>query len=1052
MTHTPLGAQPHLVESLAKVAKRDQVARKLLVSPNIAAGRELLRRFSLTHGGWIGFEVTTPRPLALRLARGPMERSGLSAADAFEEQAMVDRSLDWALASEGGRLGDLSEGVGFREKVHEAVSALRLAGIGPPQIGRARLADWRKRRFLMRVLERYEGLLAKRGRADTAMILRLGVDALEDAGGLPPSLDADIVLLLPGLGTRGLAGRLIAALCGRGARVLETDPVFGLAQPEAVLWNRRRDSAPGSRLFDPEREGANGGEPTGAPGEEHLDIAFFRAGSINDELREVLRRIAQRGLRWDQVEIISADPAAYGSALHALSTRLGIPATYAAGLPIERTRTGRVMRGYLDWISEGFQAGPIRRLLEAGDLRPRTKNAPSPATLARRFRSLRVGWGRKRYRSQIREGLAAIEKMERHKREPEERFEQRREQMHDELQALKSILFPALKATPTVPDRMGAGGEPVSPAEIARGLLAFLKRVPRGQGPDLAARDDAGRVLGRVEATLRRRTNFRAAVAILRRHLEVRVRAEQPGADPDDRGAPWSSEGGALHLADFEHGGYSGREVVFMVGLDADRVPGPGGQDPVLLDGDRRVLGGGLPTSTELMHERVFRFAALIARLRGSVTMSFTSWSASEARIAGPSPTLLQSLRLARGDAALTFHDLDATLGRVVSAIPAPGSPALDREDVWMAALGGGGVLRTGVDSVRGAFPRLDRGLAAKHMRMLGTPSAVHGVIEPRPEELDPRRNPSVVVSASRLEALGTCPLRYLHQSVLRVYPPDDPELDPDKWLDPLRRGGLLHAVFEETLAEARDRGIGIDESRFEELALLALARGIARTRFEMPVPGEGTLRRETAGLEEDVRSFVRMVRQRGAPWIALELTFGLGEDEPISVDLDGGPVHVRGAIDRVDEDLQGVRVVDYKTGGTYGFPSDSGTFHGGRRLQHAIYALAADVSVGGLVAGGEYHFPTRRGENQVFAFDRLRLAGVGTLLGHMLDGVAAGSFVPTDEAGDCKFCDYAEICRASSGEWGKVVSPLADWSREHLNTGLDPALVYLKRTRTFES
>ena len=98
-----------------------------------------------------------------------------------------------------------------------------------------------------------------------------------------------------------------------------------------------------------------------------------------------------------------------------------------------------------------------------------------------------------------------------------------------------------------------------------------------------------------------------------------------------------------------------------------------------------------------------------------------------------------------------------------------------------------------------------------------------------------------------------------------------------------------------------------------------------------------------------------------------------------------------------------------------------------------------------------EYHFPTRRGENELFAFDRFGLAGVDELLGHMLDGVAAGSFVPTDEAGDCTFCDYAEICRVRRGEWGKVTSPLADWAKEHLNTGLSPALVHLKQARTFE-
>ena len=173
-------------------------------------------------------------------------------------------------------------------------------------------------------------------------------------------------------------------------------------------------------------------------------------------------------------------------------------------------------------------------------------------------------------------------------------------------------------------------------------------------------------------------------------------------------------------------------------------------------------------------------------------------------------------------------------------------------------------------------------------------------------------------------------------------------------------------------MREARDRGLGLDEVGFERLALEMLADAIDIARIEMPVPGEGTLKRETAALEEDVRSFVRMVRQRGARWVALELTFGLAGDEPVVLHLDGRTMRLRGAIDRIDEDLQGVRVIDYKTGRPHKFEGTTGAFNGGRRLQHALYALAAEERIGGAVIGGEYHYPTKRGENQVFAFDRL--------------------------------------------------------------------------------
>lgn len=1042
MHPTASPAAPQLVRSLSRIAAKNPVARKLLVATTTAAGRELLRRVSLAGQGWIGFEVTTPRPLAMRLARPAMEQAETTVLDAFEARALLDEAMDYALGADGSLFGDLADGVGFRERAHGAIAALRLAGVDPKWLERARLSDARKRRFLLKMLQRYEHILTSRRRADTADILRLGLAALETEGTkLPASMDADLVLLMPGLGTRGLTGLLLAALAARGAKVLETDAVAGIEAPPRTLWRPAKEPGLRSHLYAPEL----------APAPDPLDATdLFRAASIHEELREVLRRVMARGLRWDQVEIITPDPAAYGSALHALCARLGIPVTFAVGLPIERTRTGRVVRTYLEWIEEGFQADPIRRLLEAGDLRPPpSRREHTGAALARRFRALRVGWGRSRYRTQIRDALAALDESTPNRYETEEGFAHRRERQRRELEALRSILFPTLRETPSVPDHMGHDGRRVSPAELARGLRAFLRRVPKGAGPDRMAREEVDRVLERVEATLVRRTAFLSAVTVLRRHLDLRVRASEPERHGEGA-APWTSEGGHLHLSDLEHGGFSGREAVFLVGMDAERALGAHTQDPLLLDGDRRVLGEELPTSLELLREGQFEFAALFARLRGSVTLSYSAWDAREARSVAPSPLLLQFLRLARRSPSLTFVDLETALGRVVCAVPGASRSVLDADDAWMAELGKGDVLRAGVECVASAFPRLGAGVAAR-AALEGPPGAHHGVVGARPELLDPRRNASLVVSASRLQALGTCPLRYLHEAVLGLHPPDDPELDPDRWLDALRTGELLHSVYQSTLREAKQRGMTMADAAFESLALDALERGIERMRGKMPVPGEGALQRQSASLRSDVRSFVRMVRQRGAPWIALELPFGLGDDEPVTIDVTGGKLRLRGAIDRVDEDLQGLRVIDYKTGVPRDFAGGE-TFGGGRRLQLALYALVAEARLSGQVVSGEYHYPTIRGQNETHTFDRLHMAGVHSLLGLMLEGVAGGYFVPTDSADDCRFCNFADICRAHETGYGKTASPLAEWSAGQTNAALWPAFSSLKRVRTFES
>jgi len=713
------------------------------------------------------------------------------------------------------------------------------------------------------------------------------------------------------------------------------------------------------------------------------------------------------------------------------------------------------VRAYLDWIEGGFQASPIRRLLEAGDLRPvRSTTYRAPGDLARRFRQLRIGWGRRRYRTEIRNALEALDLQEAGPWRSPESFERQIRRARGELEALRSILFPALKATPSVPDRAieGEEGEPVSPAEVARGLRAFLRRVPRGRGPDATAREEILRILERIEVTLRRRTRFQAAVTIVRRHLQIRVRAPQHGSSGDpDGGTPWRSEGGHLHLSDFEHGGFSGRRAFFIVGLDADRVPGGGSQDPVLTDSDRRSLSDELPTSSEIVRERAFRLASLLARLRGRVTLSHGAWNAATARSVAPSPVLLQALRLRERDETLTFADLHSDLGRVAGTIPPEERSPLDSDDVWMGALSAGGVLKAGDSVVRAAFPDLDRGLSAQDERLRGVPGPFHGVVDPRPELFDPRRNADVVLSASRLEDLGACPLRYLFKNVLRLRPPDDPTLDPDRWLDPLQRGSLLHQVYERTLARAKSRGVADRDPSLEPLALEVLAEEATKTRAQVPAPGEGVRQRQLVALEEDVRSFVRMVRDQGAPWIKAEMKFGLLDDEPVSLPLERGVIRVRGAIDRVDETLEGLHVVDYKTGVPYDYEGSTGVFNGGRRLQHALYAEVAERIFGREVKSGSYHFPTRRGQNRIIPFERSDLMKVTGLLDLLLGAVEGGAFVPTDEAGDCKFCDFAQVCRSRTDEYGKISSPLAEWSKELMGVGIQPAFAHLKRARGYE-
>lgn len=1031
----PLSGDPAaacvLVRELESIARRGGRGRKILVARTRGEGRELLRQVALRGCSWAGFEVSTLRPLATKTVARAGAFEGRTVIDAFDEHALAERAIDEALrGGRGLRFRGLGEKVGFRDALRHSVAALRLGGVRASSLTRGDDARASRRQALVTaVLRRYENLLEADGLADNAHILATAVGILQDDSAPPPPHDP--AFLLPGLPDRGLAGRFARALQRHGATLLRSDPVEGLPVPKGILWDVAPPAAPGSHLHAVERH--EGPRPR---------IELFAAGSVQDELRGVLRRAMELGTRWDEVEIVATDPAVYGSALHALADPLGIPVTFAVGLPVERTRPGRVATAYFQWIENDFQEARLRALVEAGDVAPpRPRHRILGPRLARSLRRLRIGWGRERHAARIEAALANVDRMQRRRFQTEEQLERLRERTREDLLALRALIGPVLAATPQLDDR-------VSPAGVATGVKSLLARTAPGTDTDDTALDRLLRRLDRIEATLDRPTDYPSAAAIVKSFLRIRIPA------PRAEGlAPWSSASGHLYLTDLAHGGATGRPCTFIVGMDSARFPGSTHEDPLLRDRDRWHLGRGeLPLARDRTAEIRFNFAQLVARLRGALFLSYCRWDPGESRELSPAPELLQALRLRQGDRTLNFEDLERRLGASESRLPRPTLRTdLDEGDVWLRALAtSDGRLRDGLEAVGRAYPRLGRGMASAaalradeatvHTGFPGTPS-------PPLSYQDLSGQP---FSASRLSDLGACPRRFLLRHVLRAHPPDDPEFDPHRWLNPLERGRLLHKVYEETLKLARERGLDPETDGFLALALSVVEREGAEALRRVPTPSRALHQWEMEALRDDARSFVEMIRAEPPPWVELEMPFGMG-DEPAFIDAGGRMVRVRGFIDRLDDHGAELRVVDYKTGRDYGYGGKSKVYDGGRRLQHLVYTLAAGARTGRPVARMEYHFPTRRGENRVRAFETAELAYGGHLVAALLEGAAAGRFPATENAKeDCRFCDFAEVCGVRTDKWGRNASCRhADWTARNLG-GL-PELDSLRRVRNWE-
>lgn len=983
--------------SLDELAQRQRTARKLLVCSYAAEGRELLRSLALAGRGWIGFEPTDPKKLANELVAHDVARDGLRIADAFDLHALLDVAIDETI----GRFGDglstdlraLCEQVGFRKAIRRSIEALRLEGIDSPALRCADLEDLRKRNFLADIYATYEIKLRHAKFADTAEVYRRAAYGLS-RGTL--TLPRAHIILVPGLPLHGMAGKFIDALRARGA-TLPCDDAVATSQPRFSLAPAAATPAhPDART-----------------------IEIFAASSPLHEIKEVLRRCVARGLHWDEVEIIATDTNVYGCALDSLARRLKIPVSYAVGLPANRTRPGRVVAAYLRWIQQDFSDEIVRALLESGDILPPTDvRSSNGVSLARALRKLRIGWGRARYLNHI--DAAELEAQQERGGDDDERTEdlERREQLREDLIALRALFTRILSATPVIPERLRRHGGGMSPAALAEGLLAILDCAATDHEVDRMAKERIQARLERICATMTRELSFESAVAVLRERLDIRVPAIG-AAGP----APWSSSPGHIHLSSLEHGGYTGRRATFVVGLDAGRFPRANVRDPLLADEDRRRISPSLITTSERIVETQYRFATMFARLRGAVTLSYSAYDTVEARKLGPAAVVLDAYRIQANKPTANYEDFRSATALVATAV-GRGDTLLDTDDVWLAAMADDGVMRVGQHVVRNAFPGLDRGLSAQALRKSAIPGPHHGLLSAR-ALLDPRES-GEVMSPSRLESLGTCPLRYFYRYVLGIKPPDLPQFDPEAWLDPRHRGSLLHEVYENALRAMRNHEIEVLSSDFESLVLRELDAACRKWRGLVPPPSESVYTREVMELRADVGAFAKMCRDQGANWRELELAFGEDGTPPVTIELETGSIRLKGRIDRIDtlEDER-LLVIDYKTGSANYY---KGAFEGGRRLQHFLYSLAVKDLLGADVARMEYRFPTARAEAQTVSYDLESLSAGRELIGALLDNVAAGRFLPTHQRSDCSFCDFRECCRVRTIK-NNTVSPMAAWA-----------------------
>jgi ATP-dependent helicase/nuclease subunit B len=1009
------------ISYLTRFCAEHRLEKKYLIVPSYQTGHQIGEVLAKEGGAWVNLHFVTLPSLAQEAAGIELSTQGTKLISQANALFLVDRVFRRLKAAKKFKyFGQVEATTGIVRALRHSIFALRMAGWKSRDLKPARFISNQKGEEIALILREYEAELDKEKLLDLPGLYLIALKEAKKARRISaPGYEKEFYLYLQDRPLEYLEAEFLKNLAGENLVLVPGEPVYGLRRPPRFDSTALPAAAPKtdverlSWLFSPK---------DAPPPFQDGTIKLFSAIGPANECREIFRRIVTEKIPLDDVEIIHPPGPTYPSLMYALSAKAGLTMTFAEGIPLAFTSPGKVFNGLIEWLEHDYLVNDLCALIEAGALKLPSGNghvALTPLKASRYLRSAMIGWGRDRYAARLETLIEGLEGERSEGAETGEDSAERQERAAQQIKEVESLISLVKEFLELLPEEDEKGK--IDFGAICRGIGEFVGKFACLYGDlDAEARSLLRTKLDEAAAFKTAPLRRTAAFEWLK-NVGAGLRVGASGPAP-----------GHIHLSTWLAGGRSARPVTFVVGLDQGAFPGSGIQDPILLDEERERLNGErkaqpLRTTSESLRENLWRMAAVLAGLKGRVTLSYSAYDIIEERTSFPSSVILQAARLVAGKPDLDYSGLAGMFPEAQAFLPGEKKIAVDETDWWLGKLAPGGKLRDGIEAVKSNFDALSRGIFARERRERPFVSEYEGKIKIDPDEVHPLRNPAIVMSASRLEQLGRCPYGYFLRYVLEVNPPEELELDESRWLSALDRGSLLHEVYAEFMREMRKRGEAVRAAKHRPLIQEIAGGVVARYKEEIPPPSESIFEQEQRGIWEALDVFLAAEEEWAGKCepLLFEVTFGM--DEPAVLDVGGErPMAVAGRIDRIDRVGEGrYRVVDYKTG-SYRIFEELVEFGKGRILQHALYAIAAEqilrkmkIDARPAVVESGYYFPTRKGEgNKVIrGFNR---AAFRALVADLVGILEKGHFVanPGLGDGDCEdYCDYAPICGGAAAK-----------------------------------
>jgi ATP-dependent helicase/nuclease subunit B len=954
---------------------RHGVRRKVLIAPSRQAGYNLSNWIARFGSAWANLIVETPQSLAERLARPQLESKGLCRLSPDEAVFLIHDAIESTLSTlPAGGTSAFAPGHGLTRSVAATVEALRLSHVGPSELD-SRAGSSVRRIFLARVYRRYLERIDTSRRYDVAQVFTTAASLVGES-----SFMRDVAMaVMDEVRLSAVAHTFLDRCrdtCIEFVRIGRPD--FRVDAPADAVASRFGDIEFASPAGDAIHPAGQIRARRLALDSEHI-VQIRDAVGADAEVRGVFREILLSGYPLDDVEIVYTDPGIYAARIATVADFLGVPVRFGDGLPAHLSRPGQAILGYYRWLAEGMDSRTLIHLLRSG-LISFSNSTVSAMGLAEMLEAGRARDGREGHLAALDRARADLEL--RRTSRGQEGSQDRLALVDAQRMALDGLLNLVDDGEITVRVLADAG---------RRFLAEYFRHGSEREANALESVIDRLSGLERVESRGRTSALSEVLVELLRDH-RVGISAANEGC---------------VYAVPVSKGGYAGRPITFVVGLDEGSFPGGAAEDPLLPDYERRRLSPELDERLARPGARVWELLRYLGSIPGHVYLVANRFDLVDGRE-----------RYASSVFAQCREDLGIKSPPRYCPSIGPGE-AITASDVWVTerdAEGYGG-------AVAKAFPQLAAGAEAVVRRESPLLSRYDGYLGRETPELS--LTDDQVLSASKLERLAACPHRYFLKDVLGVRPIEEADEEDHHWLNPREFGSLIHEVLFDFMRGLKERGEQPDIQRHRDELKLRANEKASEARLRTPPETE-------LAYQADVRRLLRTMdiflsAESDAEYeqpLEFEMRFGWGSESPrypnpVRLDLGGDlAIRLRGSIDRVDSTREGFVVWDYKTGSSGSF--NRSDLFAGERLQWALYALAFRQIGDGLPADRDvvksgYYFVGEK-ESGRRILQRVPDAGtVGSRIAPLAEMVRRGAFFHFQRldknSSPCRFCDFKAVC-----------------------------------------